>query len=97
MDGVTGSSVQGSMIGTMTAGATLVAARVGNGLFLDGTTGEVDYGNRHTECCQNPDVCDQGITFAMWIKTDDSDRRVVLSSGGTYKRAKGKLNKRNIM
>ena len=93
MDEITGNLVQGSMSGTLTAGASLVAARVGTGLYTDGLTGEIDYGDHYTECCQNPDFCTQGITFAMWIKRDvDDELRAVLSTGGTYLQGKGKMD-----
>ena len=71
MDQVTGNVVQGTMNGTMTIGAALVASRVGNGLYTDGETGHLNYGNHHTECCHIPDMCDRGVTFAMWMKRGD--------------------------
>ena len=71
MDEATGDMVHGSMSGVMTTGASLVAAQVGNGLYTDGQTGHINYGNHYTECYHIPDMCVQGVTFAMWIKRGD--------------------------
>ena len=91
MDATEGNVMKGSMRGTMTAGVFLVAARVGNGLYSDG--GHVNYGTHDTECFQNPDMCGKGITFAMWLKrTNGAGAGSVLSTGGTYKRSRGKKN-----
>ena len=91
-----GNVVEGSMVGTMTAGAALVAARVGNGLYTDGKTGHVNYGNHHNACCQNPDMCVQGVTFAMWIKrgggVNGMVKGIVLDTGGTSYKSKGRMN-----
>ena len=85
--------VQGSMSGTMTSGAALVAAQVGNWLYTDGQTGHVSYGNHYTECCHIPDVCTQGVTFAMWIKRGiGTGRGIVLHTGGYERNSKGIYN-----
>ena len=90
MNEASSSRMQGSMIGNMATGATLVAALVGNGLYTDGK-GHVDYGDHYTECCHNPDMCVKGMTFAMWIKRDKgADHGIVLDTGGVYYDSTGK-------
>ena len=63
MDKGTGNDIDGSMTGTKTNGARLVPAPVGNGLYTDG---HANFGNHHSEFCQNPDVC--AVPFSVWIK-----------------------------
>ena len=93
MDEDMGNVVQGSFNGTMTGGASMVFARVGKGLYTNGQTGHVNYGNHYTECCHNPDMCVQGVTFAMWIKRDNAaDEGIILDSGGVRYGSTGKLN-----
>ena len=92
MDEAVGNIVQGSFNGTMATGATLVAARVGKGLYTDGQTGLINYGNHNTECCHNPDMCVQWVTFAMWIKRDIGAKEgIIFDSGGTSYDSKGKI------
>ena len=93
MDETLNDVVEGSMSGTMTSGAALVAAQVGNGLYTDGQTGHMSYGNHYTECCHIPDVCTQGVTFAMWIKRGiGTGRGIVLHTGGYERNSKGIYN-----
>ena len=90
MDEAIGNSVQGSFTGTMTTGAALVNAQVGKGLYTDGQTGHVNYGNHYTKCCHDPDMCTQGVTFAMWIKRGSgATDGIILDSGGTQYDTKG--------
>ena len=92
MDQATGNIVQGTLSGTMTTGASIVAAQVGNGLYTDGQKGHVDFGTHYTQCCHNPDMCAQGVTFAMWIKRGrHADDGIIFESGGTEYRTKGKF------
>ena len=65
MDKAIDIGVQGSFNGTMICRASVVSARVGKGLLSNGQTGHVNYWNHYTECCHNPDMCGQGVTFAM--------------------------------
>ena len=93
MDEATGDMVHGSMSGVMTTGASLVAAKVGNGLYTDGQTGHINYGNHYTECYHIPDMCVQGVTFAMWIKRGDgAGSGIVLYTGGYEYYSKGDSN-----
>ena len=97
MDEVIGNIVKGSFSGTMTTGAALVAAQVGKGLYTDGQTGHVNYGDHYNECCHNPDMCAQGVTFAMWIKRERrADYGIISDTGGVYYYTKGKEH-RNIV
>ena len=92
MDEAIGNDVQGSFIGTMTTGAALVNAQVGKGLYTDGQTGHVNYGNHYNECCHNPDMCTQGVTFGMWIKRGSgATAGIILDSGGTIYDTKGNI------
>ena len=96
MDNATDHVVKGSMSGAMTSGAALVAAQVGNGLYTDGQTGHANYGNHYTECCHIPDMCAQGVTFALWIKRGiGASKGIVLHTGGFERNSKGK-QKENI-
>ena len=90
MDEVIGNVVQGSITGTMTFGATLVSAQIGHGLYTDGNTGHVNYGNHYTECYHIPDMCVQGVTFALWIKRGGgTGTGIVLYTGGYEYVSKG--------
>ena len=92
MDETIGGVIQGTLSGSMTTGAALVAAQVGNGLYTDGKTGHVDYGDHYAECCHNPDMCAQGVTFAMWIKRgSNTGDGIIFDSGGTEYDTKGRL------
>ena len=94
MDEAVGDVLQGSIVGTMTSGASLVAAQFNNGLYTDGVTGHVNYGNHYTECYHNPDMCPRGVTFAAWIKRGDgADYGVVFETGGEHYVSTGKGNK----
>ena len=94
MDNATDRVVKESMNGTMTSGAALVTAQVGNGLYTDGQTGHVNYGDHYTECCHIPEMCAQGVTFAIWIKRGiGTGKGVVLHTDGYDRNSKGKENK----
>ena len=94
MDEVIDNVVQGSITGTMTFGATLVSAQFSHGLYTDGKTGHVNYGNHYTECYHIPDMCVQGVTFALWIKRGGgTGSGIVLYTGGYEYDSKGmKIN-----
>ena len=94
MDEAMGNIITGTFSGTMTAGATLVAAQVRNGLHTEGQTGHIDYGNHFTECCHNPDMGVQGVTFALWIKRGSgTDKGIIFDSGGVKYDTTGKIDK----
>ena len=60
--------LQGSILGRIVGGGSLEAGRVGQALSLDGTGQHVDFGSHSDQCFHNPDVCGEGITFAMSVK-----------------------------
>ena len=75
----------------MSGGAILGLGHNGDGLFLSGVTAQVDLGFHPLECFCNPNICSQGITFALWIKQDHgADKGLVLDNGASRYSSEGK-------
>ena len=89
MDDVIDNILIGTKNGTTISGAALVAGQVGNGIYLGNHTSLVDYGIHLSDCFYDPDVCDAGVTFAIWIRRDDGAKGYLLDSGGSRYSAKG--------
>ena len=83
MDEVRGNKLQGTVEGTVIGNAPLVPGQVEQAMSFDGRTQYVDYGYRNTACFSNPDMCDNGVTYSMWImRLPHGSQSNVLGSGG---------------
>ena len=81
----------GSLNGTMISGATLVPGLVGKGVFLRSEESKVDFGDHPSDCFYDPDICGQGVTFGIWIKTGPVGYGgLLLDTGAEYDSGKGK-------
>ena len=90
MDHATVSLLLGSLNGNMTGGVSLVPGWAGNAVYMNDNTGLVDLGFHQSQCFHNPDVCTDGVTFAMWIKRDHgADTGYVVNTGAWYYIPKG--------
>ena len=63
----------GSISGQFIGGASLSTGKVGKALYVDGIGQYVDLGKHETQCFYNPDVCDEGSAFSVWIKPQQLD------------------------
>ena len=82
--------LQGSLLGRIVGGGGLEAGRVGKALSLDATGQRVDFGGHRDQCFHNPDVCGEGITFAMWVKIR-AGPSVIFDTGGRLDSSNGFL------
>ena len=82
--------LQGSLLGRIVGGGGLEAGRVGQALWLDGTGQRVDFGSHSDQCFHNPDVCGEGVTFAMSVKIR-AGPSVIFGSGGRLDSSNGYL------
>ena len=90
MDHAVGDKIQGSIIGTMMNGASLVKGKNGNAIFTDGNRQYLDYGIHNTQCFYNPDVCATGVTYAFWLKLlPNTVLFYVVETGGSSFDARG--------
>ena len=91
MDEVLGNVLLGSINGTMTGGVSLVPGLVGNALYTSDGAGRVNLGFYRSQCFYNPDSCNQGVTFAMWIKRGGNARAgYMLNTGASLQQSRGK-------
>ena len=91
MNDAIGNVIIGSINGTMTGGTSLVTGWAGNSIYMSDGTGRVKIGYQQSECLHNPDLCTQGVTFAIWIKRDAAAQTgFVLDSGASYQHSSGK-------
>ena len=91
MNAVFGNVLLGYLNGTMTGGVFLVPGLSGNALYIDDGTGHVDLGFHQSECFYNPDNCSQGVTFAVWMRRDQSAAAgYVLDTGARSQSSNGK-------
>ena len=79
----------GDLNGTIVSGVTQVSGQAGKGIFLSDDASKVDYGTHQFNCFYDPDICSQGVTFAIWIKRDQGATGYLLDTGGNHKRANG--------
>ena len=61
--------VVGSISGRLYSGAALVPGQVGKSLYLQDGGSYLDLGFHDSRCFYDPDLCTDGVTFAMWIKS----------------------------
>lgn len=67
----------------------LATGPFGFALYLDGTSA-VLLGDRRDSCIWSPDLCQDGLTFTMWIKvTEYQGEKYVLSNGGQTRHSYG--------
>ena len=70
MNKVIGDILVGALNGTTANGTNLVPGQAGNGIYFGDEASRVDYGTHQSNCFYDPDICSQGVTFAIWIKRD---------------------------
>ena len=87
MDRIENGVLQGSLLGDTVGTVSLENGIVGEALSLDGNQ-YVHFGNFSTRCFQNPDMCNSGITFAMWVKFKAPDS-AVFDTGAFDNKASG--------
>ena len=91
MNEVFGNVSLGSINGTMAGDVSLLTGQVGNALYLGSVTVQLDLGFHQLECLYIPDMCNQGVTFALWIKRDPSSSDGYLLNTGAFRdKSKGK-------
>ena len=84
-----GGIIQGSLLGT-THGATLTQGVIGNALYTDGISHQfVIFGSHPNECFHDPDMCREGVTYALWMQP--SSPGTILTSGGYRYNSNGYL------
>ena len=88
MDDVIDNILIGSQNGTIIGGATIVQGQHDNGIYLGDQTSWVDYGV-HQSCFYDPDICNPGVTFAMWIKREQGATGYLFDTGASLYAAKG--------
>ena len=90
MNDATGNVLKGSLSGNTTGGAVLVPGQFGNGIYLGNDDSLVEFGFHHSNCFYDPDMCSQGVTFAMWIKrVPGAQNGYIFNTGGNYRTSKG--------
>ena len=70
----------GDIPGTLHGGASTIPGKVGWALHTNGNNQYVDYGVHLDRCFHNPDKCNGGITFALWLNVHAYDS-VILDTG----------------
>ena len=92
MDVITGSTVEGAYQGTITGdNVGLVKGKVDQALQVQSDS-YVTFGQRQSECYHNVDMCDTGLTYAMWIwlaHNHANFRVMMIHSGGATVQSKG--------
>ena len=93
MNDAIGYVLKGSMNGNTTGGAVLVPSQFGNGIYLSDEHSRVDFGNHQSKCFYDPDMCSQGVTFAIWIKGGPwVQKGYIFNTGANSKASKGNGN-----
>ena len=85
MNLVNGNKVIGSINGTLEGGTSVAPGIRGNALYMDGQAGSrVDYGVHSEGCFFDPDQCDNGVTFSIWVMLQErvSGFRLLFNNGG---------------
>ena len=76
-----GSTVQGTLIN----GPTITPGQHGGALETDGLDQRVDFGEYRSECFYRPDMCTEGVTYAVWLRRMRLGfLEVFLCTGGFY-------------
>ena len=83
MDDIQGREVLGSVLKTTVRGSSsVVEGKMGDALSFDGRRTYVEGGDQSDTCLGDLEICQYGITVAMWIKFDNlEDATQVISSG----------------
>ena len=87
----TGGALTGSIVGTVTGGASLVPGKHGRALSLDGIDGVVGFGMHPNKCFCFPEKCTTGSTHAYWVRyrTPNNFAAVILDTGGLHSPSHG--------
>ena len=89
MDAIVGSTLQGSITGTVYGAPILVRGKMNSVLILNGINQKVVFSKYLDKCFHLPDMCNHGSTFAYWLKWKPTTRCVIFDSGGYYLSSRG--------
>ena len=89
MDLIVESKLQGSITGTVYGAPSLVSGKMNSALVLNGINQKVAFGKYLVRCFHLPDVCNNGSTFAYWLKWKPTKMGVIFVSGGFYFSSRG--------
>ena len=90
MDEIQGTTLKGSIPGSIVGGSGLVQGKLEYALATNGIDQAIDFGKHLDKCFHTPDVCGTGSTFSYWLKWKSvSGHGLVMDSGGYYRNARG--------
>ena len=87
MDIVNGTVLVGSISGDLKGGATLDVGFKGQALSTNGKLQYADFGSHRDQCYHNPDMCNNGVSFSLWLYTRAPS--VLIDTGGCLRAATG--------
>ncbi len=77
----------GSITGDIVGAIKVTEGKIGQALYTDGATQYVSFGNHRDKCVSNLQLCSDGLSIALWLKTEDMGEygQYYISNGGkTY-------------
>ena len=89
MDVILGTTLQGSITGTVYGAPSLVSGKMDSALRLNGNNQKVVFSMYLDKCFHIPDMCNIGSTFAYWLKWKPTNMAVIFDSGGLYLSSRG--------
>ena len=81
MENIIGRTVEGSLPGTVVGAPSLTTGIAGNALYLGGSGKYVDLGAHPGKCFSDPEACDDGITFSLWLLVHSGWTGTVFDNG----------------
>ena len=82
MENSIGRTLEGSLPGTVVGAPSLTTGIAGNALYLGGSGKYVDLGAHPGKCFSDPEACDDGITFSLWLLVHSGWTGTVFDNGG---------------
>ena len=84
MEVINGNQLEGTYRGTIEgSGVGLLPGKINQAIAIRSNS-YIQYGQRQHECYHNPDMCDTGLTYAMWLRLAPSQPAtdtIVLNTG----------------